>query len=359
LESAASLAEPSELLVRGALRLAPHDHLVIVEDEASRSIGDAIARAADAAGAWVRRIDLDRFARRPVRLLPDLTRQALDGARASVFLAGALPQEASVRQAILHLVRANGLRHAHLPGITERGFVAGLRTSCEDLARIGGRVQRAANGARTILSESAGGTSLRIELDAGCAWFAQLGVIRPGEWASFPAGAIYASPARVDGVFVADACVGEFFGTRAGLLAGRGVRLRFEHGYVVEVDAPDDELLRDLRATLQVAANSNRVGLVAIGVNAGLVAPVGDAAIDQNMPGLHLGIGDPDARSSGAQWRAQTCFAACQVASSVTVDGVEIIRRGVLVGPSVRATPAPTTTSAARLVRTSTPFPST
>lgn len=344
--------------MRGALRLAPNEHLVIVDDEGSRFIGDAIAHAADAVGAWVRRIALDRFAQRPLRLLPDLTRRALEEARASVFVASAPPQEASLRQAILYLVRAHGLRHAHLPGITERGFVAGLRTSCDDLARIGARVQRATTGARTILSESPGGTSLRIALDAGCPWFAQLGAIQPGEWASFPAGAIYASPARVDGVFVADACVGEFFGARAGLLAGRGVRLRFENGYVVEVESPDEELLRDLRATLEVGANSNRVGLVAIGVNSGLVAPIGDAAIDQNMPGVHLGIGDPDARSSGARWRAQTCFAVCQVASSVSVDGLEIVRHGVLVGPSARATPAPLGSGAVRLARTSTPFPS-
>jgi leucyl aminopeptidase (aminopeptidase T) len=351
------LTAPSELLVHSALRLSANEHLVVVDDESSKDVGDAISTAADAVGAWVRRVRLDRFARRPLRALPELVRHALESAQASVFVASELHREASLRQAILHTVRAHGLRHAHLPGITAGGFAAGLRTSSDELARVGTRVQRAVTGARMIVTESPGGTSLRVKLDPGSPWFAQLGVVTPGTWASFPAGAIYASPARVDGVFVADACLGEFFGARAGLLTDSCVRLTLEEGLVVSVESADAELLRELRATLQMAANSDRVGLIAIGVNPGLAAPIGEAAVDQNLPGLHLGIGDPDGRSSSATWRAHTCFAACQTASSVVVDGVEIVRHGVLVGPAVRPTPSSSSTARAGARRVSTPFP--
>ena len=309
------LADPSELLVRGALRLAPNEHLVVVDDEASQAIGDALAAAGEAIGAWVRRVRLDRYTKRPLAVLPDLVRQALMEAQASVFVASDLHREASLRHAILHLVRGHGIRHAHLPGISPRGFAAGLRASPDEHVRIGSRVQRAVTGSRMIVVESPAGTSLRVKLEPGCAWFAQLGTLQPGVWASFPAGALYTSPSRVDGVFVADACLGEFFGARAGLLTHRSVRMTFEDGVVVDVEGPDAELITELRATMQMAANSNRVGLIAIGVNPGLVAPIGEAAVDQNLPGLHLGIGDPDARSSGATWRAQTCFAACEAAS--------------------------------------------
>ena len=351
------LTAPSELLVHTALRLSANEHLVVVDDESSKAIGDAISGAAEAVGAWVRRVRLDRFSRRPIRALPELVRHALEGAQASVFVASELHREASLRQAILHLTHVRGLRHAHMPGISAAGFAAGLRTSSDELARVGTRVQRAVTGARMIVAESPGGTSLRVKLEPSSPWFAQLGVVTPGAWASFPAGAIYASPARVDGVFVADACVGEFFGARAGLLTDRAVRLTLEDGHVVDVEAADAELLRELHATLQLTPNSDRVGLIAIGVNPGLASPIGDAMVDQNLPGLHLGIGDPDGRSSGATWRAHTCFAACQTASSVVVDGVDVVRRGVLVGPSVRLTPAGSPTARAGARRLSTPFP--
>ncbi len=331
---ASPLAEPSQLLVRSALKLAPNEHFVILDDVASQVIGDALAEAADGVGAWVRRVRLDRFAKRPLRSLPDLVRHALMEARASVFVASELHQETSVRQAILHLVREHSLRHAHLPGISERGFAAGIRTRYDELARLGGHLHRLLSGSRTIVSESPAGTSLRITLDEGARWFAQLGGVTPGTWASFPAGAFYASPARVDGVFVADGSLGEFFGARAGSLAGHGVRLTIDDGRVLDVGTEDAELRRDLRATLEVAANSERVGLVAVGMNPGITAPIGEWSVDQNVPGLHLGIGDPAGRSSGATWRAQTCFAACQARSTVTVDGIVVVRDGLLVGHS-------------------------
>ena len=44
---------------------------------------------------------------------------------------------------------------------------------------------------------------------------------------------------------------------------------------------------------LRFAPNSDRVGLVAIGVNEGVDTPTGEAVVDQNLPGLHLFIGDP------------------------------------------------------------------
>lgn len=328
------LTEPSQLLVRTALKLAPNEHLVIFDDQASQAMGDALADAAGDVGAWVRRVRLDRFAKRPLRSLPDLARHALMAARASVFIASELHQETSVRQAILHLVREHSLRHAHLPGITERGFAAGIRTRYDDLARLGSQLQRLLTGARTITTESPAGTSLRISMEDGARWFAQLGMVTPGSWANFPAGAFYASPARVDGVFVADASLGEFFGARVGLLAGHGARLRIDDSRVVDVDTDDPELLRDVRATLDVAANSERVGLIAVGMNPGIAGPIGEWSVDQNVPGLHLGIGDPAGRSSGATWRAQTCFAACQARSTVTVDGIVVVRDGVLVGHS-------------------------
>jgi leucyl aminopeptidase (aminopeptidase T) len=316
------------------LKLAPNEHFVIFDDQASQGIGDALAAAADGVGAWVRRFPLDRFAKRPLRSLPELARHALIEARASVFVASELHQETSVRQAILHLVREHSLRHAHLPGITERGFAAGIRIHYDELARLAAQLQRLLAGARTIFTESPAGTSLRVTLDEGARWFAQLGVVAPGNWANFPAGAFYASPARVDGVFVADASLGEFFGARAGLLSGHGARLTVDDSRVVDVVTQDAELLRDVRATLEVAANSERIGLIAIGMNPGIAGPIGEWSIDQNVPGLHLGIGDPAGRSSGATWRAQTCFAACQARSTVTVDGIVVVRDGVLVGHS-------------------------
>lgn len=350
------LAAPASLLVRTSLKVSPNERLVIVDDAQSRAIGDAISEAADGVGAWVRRVRLDRFAARPLRLLPDSVRDALAEANASVFVASDMHQEASTRQAMLHVVRERSLRHAHMPGITESGFAAGVRVNYDELTSVGARVLALLANARTITTESPGGTALHTKLRTAARWSAQLGIPEPGAWGSFPAGALYASPEEVDGVFVADASLGEFFGARAGLLTGKAVRMTIKDGRVVEVETPgaDDALARDLRATLKLGANADRVGLVAIGVNYGIERAIGEAAVDQNLPGLHLGIGDPAGRATGAG--AQTCFAACQVASRVTVDGVDIIRGGALV-PSLAPRSATLSGTRTPMARSFTPTP--
>jgi len=118
------------------------------------------------------------------------------------------------------------------------------------------------------------------------------------------------------------------------------VRILVDGGRVVGVESRSAQLKRDIEAMLAVSPNSDRIGLVSIGVNPGLDSPVGDAIVDQNMPGLHIGIGDPAAKTTGASWSAPTCFAACEAGSRVAVDGEVIIEAGRVVLASRRSMPA-------------------
>lgn len=347
------LAHAARVLVQTALKLRAGERIVIVEDGESLPTGDAIAAAAEACGGWVKRARLDRLesaggSGRPHKIVPDLLLLALHDADASVFVASAAAAELPMRQALLHIVRQRKLRHAHMPGIAPEALVAGMRLDYAQVQRLGARVLGRLHGARTIVTESPAGTSLRVELAPDARWFAQLGVLEPGQWGNFPAGALYTSPATVSGAFVADASLGEFFGAREGLLRANPVRLLIDDGRVVDVEARSPQLKRDVEAMLAVSANSERVGLVSIGVNPGIDSPVGDALVDQNLPGLHIGIGDPAPRATGASWSAPTCFAACQAASRVLVDGDVVVEAGRVVLASKRKM-AP--------VRVSTPVP--
>ncbi len=150
-----------------------------------------------------------------------------------------------------------------------------------------------------------------------------------------PAGALYASPQRIDGVFVADASLGEYFGTREGCLRDKPVKLFIENGRVRAVTAEHSpELQSDIERMLAFADNSDRVGLVALGVNYGIGEATGEALVDQNLPGLHLAIGDPAAQVTGASWTALTSFAACQASSTVLIESVPAIIRGKLLTPA-------------------------
>ncbi len=328
------LARSASVVVGSALRLQPAEKVVVFADARSLDVAHAIAAAARVVGATPLVADLDALGARPHKLVPEAWTFALGLAQASVFVASAPRDELSMRQHLLHLVAAHRLRHAHMPGITRHAFVAGIRAGHPRVVERGLRLARRLASVRTLRCESKAGTRLRLAFEPeppaeAIKWFAQLGVLEPGRWGNLPAGALYASPSSVDGVLVADASVGEWFGRREGVLLQKPVRLRIEAGRVVEVDAPRaPELRRDLESILTVSPNSARVGLVAIGVNDALRAPAGDPLVDQNLPGLHLSIGDPAARVTGARWSAPTSFAACQASSTVIADDQVVIVDG-------------------------------
>jgi leucyl aminopeptidase (aminopeptidase T) len=331
-----ALLRAARVLVRTGIKLRFGERLLIVQDTTSDDIAAALAEAADEVGAWVKRARIDAMTSlaggRPHKTAPERLVLGMAQANASVFVASGPTSEAPMRQEILHLVREHKLRHAHMPGITETAFMAGLTHDCEAVARLGREVLARIEHASVLQVYSSAGTQLRVELPQDARWVAQLGELSPGTWANFPAGALYASPEKVTGVYVADASLGEFFGAREGLLTEKSVRFFLQDGKVVHVESARPELARDIQAMLSFSANSARVGLVALGVNLGVASPVGDAAVDQTAPGLHLGIGDPAGRSTGAGWSAPTCFAACGAAMRVVVDGEVLVDSGKLHG---------------------------
>lgn len=327
------LARPASVVVGHALRMQPGEKLVVLCDLPSRPIAWAIVDAARAVGCDAILADLDDLGARPHKILPDAWAFALALAHASVFVAGSPKEELSMRQHLLHLVAAHRLRHAHMPGITEALFLRGVRVPRE--VQRGERLRERLASARVLHATSALGTDLRVDVQ-GLRWFAQLGVLEPGRWGNLPAGALYASPSEhaVEGTLVVNASLGEWFGRREGVLENTPVRLVFEAGGVVDVVAPHSRgLERDIEAVLAISPNSARVGLLSVGVNDAIEEPFGSTLVDQNLPGLHIGIGDPAARVTGARWSAPTSFAACQYQSSLQVDGRPVIVAGRIVLP--------------------------
>ncbi len=333
------LRRAADVLVTTALRVTPGERFVAVGDADSVPLLQALEAAARAAGAEAAALRLDllrSFAtnhsgERPHKVLPDGVRRAMLSAQASAFVASDPHAEASMRDQLLHIVGACRIRHAHMPGISEAAFARGLSLDVGVLADVGREVERRVEVAREILATSATGTELTVKPTAGRRWVSRFGRVSPGEAVVFPTGSFIASQDEVSGVFVADASIGEFFGAREGLLRDP-VRLTITHGRVMRVEADHNpQLVKDIEAMLGVAQSSDRVGLVILGVNEGIGAPTGDVSLDQHRPGLHLVLGDPMGKVTGATWSARTSFAACQANGSVVVDGVTVVDRGKLV----------------------------
>ncbi len=323
----ADLRRSADVLVRTALRIGAGERFVVVGDLESQPIVSALEVAARDASAEVSalRIDLLRSTstnhsgERPHKVLPDAVRRSMLAAQASAFVASAPHGESSMREQLLHIVGACRLRHAHLPAVTELAFARGLTTDFHTIAEWGRSLERALDTAKEITSESAEGTNLRLR--APRTWIERLGQVAAGDVVKFPAGSLVAHPEGISGTFAATASIGEFFGAREGLLS-EPVLFTIEDGRVTAVSAPKSpHLVKDIESILGAFPNSDRVGLVVLGVNRGIVEATGEVCVDQNRPGLHLVFGDPLPKITGATWTARTSFAACQARGEIRIDG--------------------------------------
>jgi leucyl aminopeptidase (aminopeptidase T) len=331
---ASEIERAADVAVRSALCIQPSEKFVVVLDDDSSNVGLALALAAEKAGAECQIIDLDQMGTRPLPALSDWGNSVFRSASVSAFVARAPRGEIGLRQEVLHLAAQRGMRHAHMPDISSLAFARGMRIDYQEVAAYGRRLLEKVSGAKRLRATSPRGTNLEIVLDEPVRWFAQFGILEKGRWGNLPAGALYASPRDVEGQFVADASLGEYFGMREQCLLDKPVRFIIEYGRVTGVRTQDPDLQREIERMLDFADNSDRVGLVALGVNFGISEPTGEALVDQNMPGLHIAIGDPAANITGVKWSARTSFAACQSSSSVYVGDAAIIQRGRVLTPA-------------------------
>jgi leucyl aminopeptidase (aminopeptidase T) len=326
----ADLDRAARHVMAGALALRPGEAVALIGDTGAVRIVDALARAGVELGAAVRVRWLEPERRRPFARLPDGLEAELRACTASVFVAAARPDELAMRQQLLAIVKERRLRHAHMPSVGPYAFVRGASVDYDVVAGVGMRILARLASTERIVATSPAGTLLLLRNEPSLRWWPQLGRLEPGRWGNLPAGALYATPSFVEGTFVADASVSgldEPVDTR--------VVLTLRGGRVVGASVPDDRrgIERALRARL-AAPNGDRVGLVALGVNYGIAEPTGLTLVDQNMPGLHLAIGDPAVGATGAAWTASSSLAFCQSQSTVWLDGEAVVRNGALVEAS-------------------------
>lgn len=333
------LRQAAGVLLGSALRVVAGERFVVVGDLESVPLVTALEATARALSAEVSTLRLDLLkststnhsGERPHKVLPDAVRRAMLSAQASAFVANAPHAETSMRDQLAHIVSACKVRHAHMAGVSALAFSRGLRADHGRIADASRALLPRLENAKEIVAESAEGTQLVIKGSACKRWVARAGRVSAGQSVSFPTGSIIASPEQLSGTFAATASLGEYFGAKAGRLTSP-VTFEIVDGRVIQVDAApgNDELVRDIETMLRVAAGSDRVGLVVLGLNAGIGEPTGDASVDQHRPGLHLVFGDPQGRMTGATWSARTTFAACQAGGTVRIDGVELGTDGTL-----------------------------
>ncbi|MFW6051771.1 MAG: aminopeptidase [Myxococcota bacterium] len=318
----APLAGGARNVLEGALGLTHVDGLVMVAHSTLETVAAAVYQTAEALGIEVAAYLVGEDDLRNDAFVNRLL-EKLDEATVSILLApeGALPD------AFLDRVRPGegaNRRHAVMTGVTEGVMRQSLRTDFGELDERAARLTQRLASAQRLEARAATGTELQVAFGPALRWAGGSGrLLRGGGTTHLPAGVVYTSPARVEGTLVADG--GVWLPRRQAALRRRRLVFRIEDGHVVAVEGAGRE---EVEETLAAAPNARRVGRVGLGVNAGILAPIGIRAQDLAIPGLHLVLGDPWPEQTGAAWTCALAVPLLVRRPDVTLDGVPILVRG-------------------------------
>jgi aminopeptidase len=305
-----------------------NERILIVHDRTNEPIARAFEFAALERRARVERIDVEEFAPRPWLRCPPEVLSAVPGSDVTVFATTNEEGEYDARHAFVNVATSARARHVHILGASRRAFVGAMMASPARVFDLITALRSVLKPHSKLQVRTPGGTSIEIEMAPQLRWFANGSTIRSGQWLNVPYGALVTSPASVTGTYVVDAAMGGGFGSRLGPLSSRPVRLQLEGGRVRGVECRDASIKTYVEKFMADAIGHDRVGLLSLGANIGIAAPIGEILHDENMPGVHLALGESFAARTGALWTShgQLSFAAAD--ADVDLDGEPLIRHG-------------------------------
>ncbi len=326
----ARLVQGARNAIRVCMGVGAADKVFILTDNDTQQIAQVLESEAKAAGAKVTCVCIEEFGTRPMTQLPDGLKKRMVSFAPTVtfYTAGVQPNELGLRSAMINLALGKlGARHAHMPGITERIMQEGMRGDYHKINELTMQVYEIVRRARTIVVTSSNGTDLHVEFDRKLKWSPQGGLLhKPGSFGNLPEGEIFTTPAKVEGVFVAQG-MGDYFGHKYGVLS-HPLKVTIANSHVSAAECKINGLADELLAYLDTAENARRVGEFAIGTNLGISDLCGSILQDEKIPGTHIAFGNPLAQHTGADWTSNIHVDIVSPRCSVVVDGEPLLKNG-------------------------------
>jgi leucyl aminopeptidase (aminopeptidase T) len=315
-------------ILEGALGVVPGERVLVLLDRARAELASVLNEVAQSLGAIALVFVVEEFGERPLRELPAQVLEALTKVQASILLVGNNDDEFSMRRELLTYITDNRLRHAHMVGVTRASLLTGFSIDPSRILDATRAVRTRIRPDSKLHLRSHAGSDLTISIPPAHRWVEHVGAIRPGRWENLPTGALVTAVGDASGVFVCDASLGAEIGASVGTLERTPVRFEIEAGVCKHVKCTDLSLQRSVEEILRREHDLDRVGLVILGTNLGIVRATGEICCDQNMPGLHIGFGATFPETTGASWTSRGQLLATSNTGDVDLDGAPIIRSG-------------------------------
>ena len=323
----------AEVAVKVCMAVQPGERVLILGDESSALISQALAVAAGSVAEQVETRTLEQVGVRPITSMPDQLQGLLEQFQphVSFYTASSRPGELKFRMAYMPAVmQANpeGARHGHMINITPPLMMQGMRVDYQQIYDVTMRVNEIVRCAAEIRVTNPKGTDFAATFNPGFNWIPCHGLYHePGKWGNLPEGETFTSPQDANGVLVVDE-LGDYFSERYGILASP-VTFEVEQGRVGAVGCEDSSLEEDVRSYIYGAENADRVGEFAVGTNIALKGLVGNLLQDEKFPGVHVAFGDPYGKQTGADWKSEHHVDVIPTQCTIDVDGERIMTEGV------------------------------
>jgi leucyl aminopeptidase (aminopeptidase T) len=304
------------------------ERVALVADQRSTEVAASLERALEDAGAVTDCVLIERVASRPLTEAPREVLDALERADAGILCVQPQQGELGCRMAIVAAVERRAIRYAHMVGVTPDIMMQGMRADYRLVDRLSTRLCERMRTAEMLRVETAAGTSLMASFDASLSWIKTSGLISTRYWSNLPAGEVFTTPARVDGMFVCNGTAGDYFGQKYGDLASTPLTLEIADGRLVAAHCARTDLEQEFWEYCHTDQNSDRVGELAFGTNIALHEMIGNLLQDEKIPGVHLAFGDPYGSQTGADWKSRTHVDVLTRECDVWIDEDQVIRRG-------------------------------
>ncbi len=321
-------------VVETCIRLKPEQKVYLLTDRRTLSVGLAIRDAVEKVGSPCTFQVLEDYCSRPVHHLPDTVMDCLDDCDVAIYVVYPQEGELSSRQQFVSKIEKNNIKYAHMVGITEDIMCQGMRADFNKVDEISKALMKYAEKAKTITVKSRFGTDMVATFSPDLKWRKTSGIIEE-VWSNLPGGEIFTTPLSVDGKFVVDGSVGDYFSEKYGVLAEKPMILELEKGYLKTVQCENKELEKEFWDYCHTAEHSDRIGEFAIGTNLAVFEFTGNLLQDEKMPGIHIAFGDPYGSQTGADWKCPTHIDVITGSCDIWIDDLKVMENGIFLAETL------------------------
>jgi len=312
----------------------PEEHVLIVTDKGTYSVGNALKLAAKEVTRFVEMRVLEDYGTRPMTSLPKEIESAIPEANVTFWAAQSMKGELYSLRGPFMGTALKYARHGHLPSVTVRCMEEGM---CSDYRRISEFTQRLheiVKGAKKVDVANRSGTKLRVELNPEWRWLKLDGIYHEkGEWGNLPEGELFTAAAELNGQMVIDE-LGDWLGDKYGCLTKLGndsdtpvyVNVVGSRVDLNTLECSNAQLKQELIDYLKTDENSDRAGEFALPTNIELLTkPLIGNLLQDEKARVHLAFGDPYSDLTGADWESKTHVDGLMKKCDVWVDGRKIM----------------------------------